>query len=326
MQKNVTIPTHTVFNTLISMNHKDICGNQMVKYLEKEINITSKYSTKLNIKLGNHSPPEEKKLFMSANEIILYLICFDYYYNNYKDAEKDGFIFIKIGTINRYRNITKTTKELVAMYKIAFSNLANKEVAIGFDLEECKRSYVAQFGETLISEPLIDYSEVYSKAGNVHGFNIRFNKLFKLILKSKQTTQMPISFLQIKPNQILRLNIAVLLESYLRSNYSKTSKTIAVKTLMRNIPFYTEHNRISAISILDKVKLKDVSSYKIITKFSKTLLGILDTLKKVDPKLKDYNLSEIKIKNFEDMDISVTLLINSNNKSKGKIRYKKKQV
>ena len=313
MEKHITIPTHNIFLSLLSANKKDIKIIKSIKgetkHIEKLIKITSKYETTLRIVSNANAPPDnESFLFLSANEIIVFLICFDYYFNNQDEIDKNGYIEISLQTLNKYRNIRRVSNSIANIYFNAFNNLENKKVIIQFDLDECEKTYIEKFGEYIISEPIIEFKEII-KNERLVGFKFRFNKLFKLFLISKQTTSMPISFLYIRTNEIIKLLIAIFIKSYLRINYNKDYKNIKIKTIMGNIPFFAEHLAISEKSILEKVDNKDMSSYTVFNRFLNKLNEVLKILKQYDNKLVDYTISNVNIKNYRDSDSVISLIM-----------------
>ena len=313
MEKYITIPTHNIFLSLLSANKKDIKIIKSIKgetkHLEKVIKITSKYETTLRILSNANAPPyDESCLFFSANEIIVFLICFDYYFNNQDEIDKNGYIKISLHTLNKYRNIKRISDSISDTYLNALKKLADKKIIIQFDLEECEKTYIEKFGEYIIAEPLFEFREI-KRNEKLVGFKFRFNKLFELFLISKQTTSMPISFLYIRTNEIVKLLIAIFIESYLRINYNKDYKNIKIKTIMGNIPFFAEHLSISEKSILEKIDNRDMSSYTIFNRFINKLNEVLKILKQYDNKLVDYNISNINIKNYRDSDSIITLIM-----------------
>ena len=312
MEKNITIPTLNIFLSLLSANQKDIKTIKSIKgetkHIEKAIKITSKYETTLRILSNANAPPDESCLFLSANEIIVFLICFDYYFNNQDEIDKNGYIEISLQTLNQYRNIKRASNSIANIYLNAFKKLADKKIIIQFDLEECEKTYIEKFGEYIIAEPLVEFKEII-KNERLVGFKIKFDKLFKLFLISKQTTYMPISFLQIRISEIVKLLIAIFIESYLRINYNKDYKNIKIKTILGNIPFFAEHLSISEKSILEKVDNRDMSSYTVFNRFINKLNEVLKILKQYDNKLVDYNISNVNIKNYRDSNSVITLIM-----------------
>lgn len=312
MEKHIIIPTHNIFLSLISANQKDIKTikslKEETKHLEKVIKITSNYETTLRITNTANAPPNESCLFLSANEIIVFLICFDYYFNNQDEIDKNGYIEINLQTLNKYRNIKRVSTSISSTYLNAFKKLTEKKIIIQFDLEECKKTYIEKFGEYIIAEPIIEFKEII-KNERLVGFKFRFNKLFKLFLISKQTTSMPISFLQIRTNEIIKILIAIFIESYLRINYNKDYKIIKIKTIMNNIPFFGEHLAISEKSILEKVDNRDMSSYTVFYRFINKLNEVLEILKQYDNKLVNYNIFNVNIKSYRDSDSVLTLIM-----------------
>lgn len=308
--KNITIATHQAILSLLFSNKEDLKIfskelNVHSKMIEKHINVTNSYSTKLILKPTAEAPPNFQILF-SAIEIITFIICFDYYYQNYNELDEDRFIYISLSTLNRYRKISKMTSSLKEQYKIAFYNLSVKNILISFDLEECKQSYIKKLKSHFINETLIEYEEVYRNK-KLTGFKFRFNNLFDLISKSSQKTTMSAKFLEIKSSQIMKLCIAIFIESYIRTNYKKDIKRIRIKNIMKSIPFFSKNLEITGISLLDKIDLKDISSYKLLKKFSEELKDILDILQQEDTKLKSYELDDINIKNYDAFDTYLTL-------------------
>ena len=308
--KNITIATHQTILSLLFATTKDLkvfskASNVHSKMIEKHINVTNSYSTKLILKPTAEAPPDFQILF-SAIEIILFIICFDYYYQNYNELDEDRFVYISLSTLNRYRKISKMTSSLKEQYKIAFYNLSVKNILISFDLEECKQSYIKKLKSHFINETLIEYEEVY-KNKKLTGFKFRFNNVFDLILKSSQKTTMSAKFLEIKSSQIIKLCIAIFIESFIRTNYRKDIKRIRIKNIMKSIPFFSKSLEISGITLLDKIDLKDISSYKILKKFSEELKDVLDILQLEDTKLKSYELDDINIKNYDAFDTYLTL-------------------
>ena len=312
MEKHITIPTHNIFLSLLSANKKDIKTIKSIKgetkHIEKSIKITSKYETTLRIVSNANAPPDESCLFLSANEIIVFLICFDYFFNNQDEIDENGYIEISLQTLNQYRNIKRVSDSISSTYLNAFKKLADKKIIIQFDLEECEKTYIEKFGEYIIAEPIIEFKEII-KNERLVGFKFRFNKLFKLFLISKQTTSMPLCFLQARTNEIIKLLIAIFVESYLRINYNKDYKNIKIKTIMSNIPFFAEHLAISEKSILEKVDNRDMSSYTVFNRFINKSNEVLKILKQYDNKLVDYNISNINIKNYRDSDSVITLMM-----------------
>lgn len=308
--KNITIATHQAILSLLFSNKEDLKIfskelNVYSKMIEKHINVTNSYSTKLILKPTAEAPPNFQILF-SAIEIITFIICFDYYYQNYNELDEDRFIYISLSTLNRYRKISKMTSSLKEQYKIAFYNLSVKNILISFDLEECKQSYIKKLKSHFINETLIEYEEVYRNK-KLTGFKFRFNNLFDLISKSSQKTTMSAKFLEIKSSQIMKLCIAVFLESYIRTNYRKDIIRIRIKNILKSIPFFSKNLKITGISLLDKINLKDISSYKLLKKFSEELKDVLDILQLEDTKLKSYELDDINIKNYDAFDTYLTL-------------------
>ena len=312
--QSIIIPTHSIIREILTMSEKNIVSVshsvETVSHLEKHIKLTKNYSTNLMINLENANAPPEK-LFFSVFEIIIFLICFDYYFNNQDEIDKSGYVFISISTINRYRNITRTNTKLEENYAKAFSSLADKWLYIEIDLDECKKTYIASWGKERLHETLIEFEEIRN-GKKLEGFKFKFKELFDFILQSKQLTYIPISLMHTRASKINRILISLLLESYLRINYSKLRFSVKLRTIMRNTPYFSDTSNISKMSLFDRVSVKDVSAYKIFEHFIADLKYVLDTLKEEDNKLINYEITNTSIRDFDKSDSLVILLINKN--------------
>lgn len=315
MKNSLLIPTHSIVSKLISLT--DVTYEKSKNVIDFEIGLVRNFKSRMFINLNDSSPPNNT-LSMSIYEIIIFIICFDYYYNNQDEKDNNGFLFISVDTINKYRNIKRSNPALASRYKSAFHYLSYKRVNIS--LGNLPEKYLKRLNLHSITGSIISYKAI-KKNEKLIGFKYKFSPIYDFIVSLKQITFMPKELLQIRPNQITELLIAFFLEYYLRINYRKEKFSLKLRTLMKDIPYFKEKMEISKVNIYQKIISKDSSSYKVLKRFAHSLKKVLEVLKSKDNKLVDYKIPDLSIKNFYESDCTLEFYLkkksdNPNKKSK----------
>ena len=348
----LTVCTNEYFSALITSNFKDfhyrVVRDNILFWIEKEVKENQNIKISFNFKdfiIQNHGKEYFEKLFkyittnnkirhtlitfskfvfLSREELVLYVILYDYFLEN-EDNIDNGFLTISLKEIHcRYRNATlkrfnKIDENTRKTYFNTFTRLSSKNIQ--FDIPEKEN-----FTKYSINQALLSYSLIKNDSGYVTAIKFSLGAFGEYLkFRKRNCGLLPPSVLHLGFNQTVALEIGLYIVRMLfmkRKSRQARKKgfSMSVKKILDNIMFFGQNGQVTGFTYFQKLSNNKKTNTKILATFEKNLIFVLEELKKYES-ISDYKIlqktftknemikeeAKITTKNYKNRDLQIYL-------------------
>lgn len=348
----LTVCTNEYFSALITSNFKDfhyrVVRDNILLWIEKKVKENQNIRINFNLKdfvvskygneyfermfaqiIANNQIRDvivtfSKFVFLSREELVLYVILYDYFLEN-EDNLDNGFLTISLKEIHcRYRNATlkrfnKIDENTRKTYFNAFTRLSSKNIQFSIPEKE-------NFTKYSINQALLSYSLIKNDSGYITAIKFSLGALGEYLrFRKRNCGLLPPTILHLGLNQIVALEIGLYIVKILfmkRKSRQARKKgfSMSVKKILENIMFFGQNGQVTGLTYFQKLSNNKKTNTKILATFEKNLIFVLEELKKYES-ISDYKIlqktftknemikeeAKITTKNYKDRDLQIYL-------------------